>query len=490
MTRLTALLVPALALLAASASAAEDKAEKDVRRAVVRVHATQRVPNVLKPWQKTSPREVAGSGVVLDGKRILTNAHLVLYASQVYVQPYQSSDRHAARVVRLAPGIDLAVLQLEDDTFFKDRPPLRRAAELPEVRDAVSVYGYPVGGSSLAVTRGSVARIGFGPYGYSELGLQIQVDAALNPGNSGGPALVKDRMVGLVIGSSTEGQNIGYLIPNEEIEEFLKNGGKPRPRIVDELQTLQNEALRKKLQVGRETRGVFVRAPHSPAAAYPLRKGDVLTRIGSYDLDNDGMVRVKDNLRLAFHYVVPKLARGGRVPVTVLREGKARTLELPVRGDTRPLIRPLEGRQPSYFVWGPLVFSPATVSLTMMLEGHVQDGSPLLARRGDDVAFDGEELVVVVTLLPHKISKGYNDPVGQVVREVNGTRIRNLRHLVEVLRVAKGPFVEFEFWEKYVETLVFDRKEVLAAMDDILSDNNIGKQWSDNELRKAWLPAK
>ncbi len=487
MNRIAALLAPTLALLATTAVAADDK---DVRRAVVRVLATQRYPNVLRPWQKMSPREVAGTGVVLDGKRVLTNAHLVLYANQVYVQPYQSSDRHTARVVRLAPGIDLAVLQVEDDAFFKDRAPLRRAAELPEVRDAVSVYGYPVGGTSLAVTRGSVARIGFGPYGYSEIGLHIQVDAALNAGNSGGPALVKDRMVGLVIGSSTEGQNIGYLIPNEEIDAFLANGGKAKPRILDELQTLENDALRRKLKVGRGTRGVLVRAPHSSAASYPLRRGDVITRIGGYDLDNDGMVRVKDNLRLAYHYVVPKLAKGGRVPVTVLREGKARTLELPVPGHTRPLVRPLEGRQPAYFVWGPLVFSPATVSLTMLLEGRVQDGSPLLSRRGDEAAFDGEELVVVVAMLPHKLSKGYGDPTGQVVREVNGTRVRNLRHLVETLRKAEGPFVEIEFCEKYVETLVFDRQEVLAAMDDILSDNNIGKQWSDNDLRKAWLSEK
>ena len=244
------------------------------------------------------------------------------------------------------------------------------------------------------------------------------------------------------------------------------------------------------MKVGRDTRGILVRAPRSPAASYPLRKGDVITRIGSYDLDNDGMVRVKDNLRLPFHYLVPKLARGGRLPVTVLREGKARALDLPVPGSTRPLVRPLAGRQPSYFVWGPLVFSPATTTLTMMLDGHFLDGSPLLTRRGDQAAFEGEELVVVVTMLPHKISKGYGDPVGQVVRAVNGTPVRNLRHLVETLRDARGPFVEIEFHERSAETLVFDRQEVLAAMDDILADNNIGKQWSDNELRKAWLSEK
>ena len=43
------------------------------------------------PGPKTSPQQVKGSGVVIDGKRILTNAHVVRYASQIYVQPNQSA---------------------------------------------------------------------------------------------------------------------------------------------------------------------------------------------------------------------------------------------------------------------------------------------------------------------------------------------------------------------------------------------------------------
>jgi S1-C subfamily serine protease len=482
----TALIAPPL-LLATSACRAESKTETDVRRSVVRVLATQRAPDLFKPWMKQNPREVSGSGVVIDGGRILTNAHLVAYAKQIYVEPYLSSDKLTATVERLAPGIDLALLKVEDRAFWKDRPPLLRAAELPEGKDTVSVYGYPIGGSSLAVTKGAVARISYGGYAYDEFGLQIQIDAALNPGNSGGPALVKDRMIGLVIGSSVEGRNIGYVIPNEEIDHFLTSGGKDggKPRILDDVQALQNDALRNKLKLDPGTRGVLVRAPASSEPSYPLKKGDVITRIGTYDVDNDGMVRVKENLRLAFPYVVPRLARGGSVRVTLLRQGRSQVIDLPVVRHRRSLLRPLQGEYPHYFVYGPLVFSPATTSLARVLEFQAPEGSPLLARWNDEVAFDGEELVVVTAMLPHRIAKGYGDPSGQVVRQVNGTRIRNLRHLVETLRKVTDPYVEIDFHEKYVETLVFDRKEVLATMEDILSDNNIGHPCSA-DLRKVW----
>lgn len=494
MDRPAALIVPLFALL--PLAAAEDKPDKDVRRSVVQVHATQRIPNVLRPWEKQSPREVTGSGAVLDGKRILTNAHVVRYANPVYVQPYQSSDKFAATVERIDPSLDLAVLRLENEAFFKDRPPVPRAPGLPEVKDAVTVYGYPVGGASLAVTRASVARIGLTAYGYGdyygfpEVGLQIQIDGAVNPGNSGGPALVKERMVGLVYAGLAEAQNVGYVIPNEEIDAFLRGDGRGKPYLAEYVQALQNEALRKKLRLAPDTRGLFVRRPASLAPTYPLKAGDVITHIGPYEIDNDSQVRVKDGLRLSWAYLVPKLARKDAVPLTVLRQGKAQRLDVPVARNSRYVVKALGNKYPPYFVWGPLVFSPATTALVMGLTGHVPDDSPLNARRNDEAAFPGEELVVVVTMLPHKISNGYRDPVGQVVRAVNGTPIRNLRHLVETLRDARGPFVEIEFHERRAETLVFDRKEVLAATDDILSDNNIGKQCSDAELRKVWQSGK
>src|SRR5215831_10521938 len=101
--------------------------------AVVKVFSTVRGPDVAKPWTKSAPREISGTGVVIEGRRILTNAHVVAYASQVEVQGNQSGDKVSATVVAFAPGIDLAVLKLEDESFFKTRPPLPRASALPLV---------------------------------------------------------------------------------------------------------------------------------------------------------------------------------------------------------------------------------------------------------------------------------------------------------------------------------------------------------------------
>ena len=60
-----------------------------VENAVVKVFSTSRLPDPYKPWTKQAPRESTGTGVIIEGKRILTNAHVVLYASQVQVQANQ-----------------------------------------------------------------------------------------------------------------------------------------------------------------------------------------------------------------------------------------------------------------------------------------------------------------------------------------------------------------------------------------------------------------
>src|SRR5215475_11275110 len=216
----------------------------NVENAVVKVFSTLRYPDPFKPWAKQSPAEVTASGVVIEGKRILTNAHVVLYSSQVQIQANQAGDKLSATVVAVAPGIDLAVLKLDDESFFKTHAPINRAQGLPDIKDPVLAYGYPTGGNALSITKGIISRIEFVPYNYPVSGLRIQIDAAINPGNSGGPAIAADRMIGLAFSHLDQAQNIGYIIPNEEIDLFLKDiedghyDGKVA--MLDELQTLEN----------------------------------------------------------------------------------------------------------------------------------------------------------------------------------------------------------------------------------------------------------
>jgi S1-C subfamily serine protease len=485
----------------ASASATATDVQKTlIENSVVKIFAQVRRPDLLKPWAKQSPQEVTGSGVVIEGRRILTNSHVVHYASQVQIQANQAGDKLSATVEFVAPGIDLAVLKLEDETFFETHPPLARASSLPQIKDSVLVYGYPTGGTSLSITKGIVSRIEFAGYNHSTSGLRVQIDAAINPGNSGGPALVGDKVIGLAFSHLANSQNIGYIIPCEEIDLFLKDIADGRydgkPAIFDEFQTLENPALRNFLKLDKSVSGLVVHEPYSEDAAYPLKKWDVITKIGDAKVDDQGMIKLESGLRLRFAYMVQKIAKEGKLPLTVLRGSKEMAIELPVTPNRARVIPPLFGAYPPYFICGPVVFTVATedlvsafsanekTALVAQVLGHM--ASPLILRRGDKPAFEGEQLVMIsAPFFPHKISKGYSNHVMRVVESINGTPVKNLLHLVQLVRDAKGEFIVIDLAGRGGETLVFPREEMIASTEEILSDNGVRALGSADVLA-AW----
>jgi S1-C subfamily serine protease len=489
------------ALLAfhAGASAAPPEgaspASRDAENSVVKVFATVSAPDLSRPWSKLPPAEVTASGVVIEGRRILTNAHVVNYASQVQIQANQAGDKMSASVAAVAAGIDLAVLKLEDESFFDTHRALPRASKLPRIKDAVLAYGFPTGGTSLSITKGIVSRIEFVPYQMVISGLRIQIDAAINPGNSGGPAIADGKMIGLAFSHLSNSENIGYIIPDEEIELFLQQIAsgpyRGKPALRDEFQTLENPALRAFLKLDSAVHGVVVRRTFDPDAPSVLKQWDVITHVADVPVDDQGMIKVEPDLRLSAGYLVQKSARNGTVPLTVVRDGKTLHVDAPVPSHFPLLIESLDGQYPRYFIYGPLVFETATQNF-MAANGKelggmlIGIGSPLVTQLGALQQPERTELVVVPSaMFPHKLSKGYGSPMGAVVKTVNGTPVKSLAHLVELLRDLKDEFVTLEFDGRLGEALVFRREEMVHATEQILTDNGVRAQGSA-DLLKIW----
>jgi S1-C subfamily serine protease len=480
-----------------SASATTPAISPRIENSVVKVFSTIRRPDPFKPWTKAAPQNVTGSGVVIEGHRILTNAHVVGYASQVEIQASQSGDKLPATVVAVARGMDLALLKLDDESFFDTHPALPRASVLPDVRDAVFAYGYPLGGNSLSITKGIVSRVEFVPYSFGNAGLRIQTDAPINPGNSGGPVIDGDKMIGLAFSVATNAQNIGYIIPNEEIEPFLRGVASghydSKPTLHDQIQTLENPALRQYLGLDKAAEGVVVHRPYHSEAGNPLKEWDVITRIGDYSVDNQGMVKLGPGLRVRYLYRVPQVVKDNKVPLTIIRGGKAMQVQVPASGPRHMLIPSLEGGYPSYFIYGPIVFTRATAEFMSVISGNAalmtaysMTASPLVTRRNDEPDARREELVVIgAPFFPHKLVGGYSSRQGAVVDSVNGVPVRSLRHLVGLLRDLKDDLIVLRFDQRYGETLVLPRKAMLEATDGILSDNGIRSQGSQ-DMMDVW----
>ena len=141
-----------------SMCAAQDSVLRDIENSVIKIYTTQAAPDYFTPWRLLTPRQSSGSGSVIAGNQILTNAHVVANASYVQAQKHNDPQRYLARVTFVSHEADLAIITVDDPSFFSDLQALSIGL-LPEPLQEVSVYGYPIGGKSLSITKGILSRV-------------------------------------------------------------------------------------------------------------------------------------------------------------------------------------------------------------------------------------------------------------------------------------------------------------------------------------------
>ncbi|MEZ6134156.1 MAG: trypsin-like peptidase domain-containing protein [Pirellulaceae bacterium] len=466
----------------------------DLRQSVVQITASMRLPNPVQPWNKRTGT-AGGTGSLIAGGRVLTNAHVIAYASEIYVQGFQSADRVSAKLLYANPDIDLAILQIEDEEFLQGRPALEIATEMPVNSQAVTVFGFPIGGNDLSTTEGVISRIEVANMFNGAAVLRIQVDAAINPGNSGGPAISDGKLIGVVFSKATKAESTGYLIPAEEVLAFLEDVEDGtydgRPQWMHGYQTLENEAIRAAYGLDKSTGGVLLMKIHGNQPEQPLKVGDIVTHIDGQAIGNDGKIAVTDSLRVPFFHRVPKSVHAGPVLLSIIRNGQPQEVQVTLDTALSRVLGFQFNSYPSYFIYGPLVFSKASVSLVESLPAQLlgpllSRSSPLLTRKADPPKFDGEELVIVSSNpFSSPLMKGYASPTLAVVALINGVPVENLMHAAQLLQSSEDEFIRFDFVDHGINSVVFRREEAEAATESILQDNGIRSQFSD-DLREIF----
>ena len=153
----------------------------------------------------------------------------------------------------------------------------------------------------------------------------------------------------------------------------------------------------------------------------------------------------------------------------------------------------LKNGYPPYFILGPMVFTIGTQDLIAALGSKGMQvmaamGNPLIRRQFTRPRFEGEQIVVMgVQMFAHPIREGYGHQTIATVTHINGTKIRNLAHLVETVRDAKGEYLVIDLAGSY-ERLVFRREELLESTEEILEDEDIRSPMSQ-ELLPIWKGA-
>ena len=195
----------------------------------------QDAPGVVSIQAVTAAGEDTGTGIVIDGEGlILTNNHVISEATSIMVSPGKTSNlTRAATLVGADPASDLALIKIDPAGLGLKSLKLVSSSSL-QVGDAVYAIGNPYGLDE-TLTRGIVSALGreiAAPDG-AAIKDAIQTDAALNPGNSGGPLLNNQgEVIGVdsqiasdaarVEGSQPGSTGVGFAISSNTVAEAIK----------------------------------------------------------------------------------------------------------------------------------------------------------------------------------------------------------------------------------------------------------------------------
>ncbi|GFR40455.1 hypothetical protein Agub_g1013 [Astrephomene gubernaculifera] len=395
--------------------------------------------------------------------------------------------------------------------------PVLELGPLPRLQDGVAVVGYPIGGDTISVTAGVVSRIEVTEYshGSTEL-LAIQIDAAINGGNSGGPVFNRAcQCVGIAFQalSGSDVENVGYVIPTPVVTHFLDDYLRTGtfsgfPALGISWQRMESEALRRAYGMAAGQKGVLVRAVNPTAAsAAVLRPDDVLLSFDGVRISGDGTVPFRTGERIGFSHLVTNKFVGDEAVVEVLRGGERLELRVTLSKPAALVPAHLSNRDPPYLVVGGLVFTPACEPY-LQSEYGAEYGSEAPVKLLDRL-YHGlpsrpeEEVVVLSQVLACDATLGYEEVFNVQLLAFNGTRVTNLAHLAHLVGAAlaewqqqeggqagqggsdgdgtaaaaaasgstSGGFLRFDL--DYHEVLVLEAEDVLRVTPEVLRSHSI-----------------
>lgn len=452
--------------------------QKRVKDTVVQVFCHASEFNWLEPYKTPEQSEGAGSGFFINAEGdLISNYHVVAQASGVEIQiPSFGLERFDVDIVGVTPDRDIALLRLTPDAKQKIKHKIGTLPFLP-LGDSdcilrsqeVLALGYPLGQSRLKSTLGIVS----GRERLGNTGL-IQISAPLNPGSSGGPALnTAGEVIGIISSGIPSAQNVGYIIPINEVTSALKD--------------LPNEKLLRKPTLGCLFTGAtpemvgYLGNPGDGGwyiakvfkgtlfESVGIKGGDMLYEINGHRVDMYGDLDVpwSEDKASLFEFL-NRLNVGDQLTLTVYRKGERKEFTFKFEPKFLPPIRMIypefEKAATDYEVIGGMVVMELSINHVMMLKNRAPD----LMRFGK-IEQQHEPAVIITNVLPN--SQAFKARVllpGEIVETVNGKAVKTLQDFREaLLHKTKGDYITFTTDDNFCAVLSVEKmvkeEEMLAA---------------------------
>lgn len=419
--------------------------QEAVKDTVVQVFSHIAEFDFKQPYKTPKQYTSTGSGFFInkDGDMI-TNFHVVDQAKAIWIQiPSLGKRIIDVEIVGVSPERDIALLRLKPEgkaTIKKelDKIPYLALGNSDFVRrsDEVMAIGYPLGQQSLKSTTGVIS---------GREGNMIQMSAAINPGNSGGPLLnANGEVVGINTAYISNAQNVGYIIPINELKVVLNDLYKVkllRKPFLGILFTNASESLTEFLGNPRPG-GCYVTEVIENSTLYKagVKRGDMIYEINGNKIDVYGDMSVdwsEDKISLIDY--VSRLSIGQDVDLVIYRKGNKKDLTVKFsQGHLPGIHRVYPGFEKVDFeVFAGMVVMELTMNHVQLLSKE----APGLLRYAE-VKNQAEKSLIITHIFPTaEIYRTRTLLPGATLNEINGNKVETLKDFrLAISKVNSGMF--------------------------------------------------
>lgn len=415
-----------------------------IKDTVVRIIAQTVETNILQPYK--TPKQGGGYGtgffISADGL-IVTNHHVIDEAQAIWIKiPSLGKIIIDVELVGTSPERDLALLRVSPDglkqikTYLGKVPFLELGnSDLVHRSDEVLALGYPLGDTQTSIKSTSGVVSGREHIGGRHL---IQISAPINPGSSGGPAInLSGQVIGIACAGVVGAQNVGYIIPSNELKMILDDLQKERIIRRPFLGVLFNNGsdelaayLKNPVPGGCYVVDIYKGSPLSKAGVMP---GDMIYEINGHRIDNYGDLSVSwSEDRVSVIDYVSRLEIGQQVKVLLYRNGQKKEINFKFEiSELLPVHKFFPGYDPiEYEIFGGMLLQPLRLNHLPILINN----APSLAKY---MEFENQTkpALIVTHIVPNsQVQRLELLREGSVIAEVNGKEVTNLAQLRDELK--------------------------------------------------------
>ena len=424
---------------------------------LVKVNATSQGYNLHIPWQKESPGQRRGLGVVLAGNRILVTGQMVADATYIELELPESGQKIPAKVIAVDYEANVALLAAaaagkKGDEFFAGLKPMVLDTST-RIGDSLAIWQAGRVGE-LIVTPLVVSKVLTQPYVVESSSLLVYEATGIIRSEQNSftlPVVKGGKLAGLLLRYDSKNQVVTVL-PAPIIEHFLKDTADGKyegfPNLGVEMQQTLDEQFREYLDLKNGSKGAFVSGVTKGATADKIgvKEGDIILAINNHAVDSRGDYQDPQYGALSVgHIVRGRSFVGDKIEMKVLRDGKELLLngELSRKQPSEYLVTPyIFDRGPNYVMMGGLLFQELSRPYLRAFGGEQSNGAILrlsrIAEHPESYEKEGRRrLVFLSAVLPTPTVQGYERLGGQVVNEVNGKKINDLQDLVAAFKQPK-----------------------------------------------------